>query len=98
MLDREGVMMIWAESLPRARWLQCTRSSRNKCEAKSNPTKSDSQSGIGSLQSKQKNHNSSSTQSKGSTSKQKDPTPNLSPKLGKDGKLTPQEHQHHLNN
>jgi len=43
-------------------------------------------------QSKQKNNNSGSTQSKGSTSKQKkSTTPDLSSKPGKDGMLTPQE-------
>ena len=56
------------------------------------------QSRNGSLQSKQSNNNSGSTQSKGTTSEQKEPTPNLSPKLSKDGKLMPQEHQCCLNN
>jgi len=37
-------------------------------------------------------------QNKGSTSEQKEPTTDLPLKLGKDGKLTPQEHQCHLDN
>jgi len=60
---------------------------------------SEQKSGKGSSQSKQNNSNSSSTQGKGSTSEQKkSTTPNLSMKLGKYRKLTPQEHQHHLDN
>jgi len=71
--------------------------SRNKSEPKSDSNKSDNKSGKGS--SKQKNTNSGSTQSKGSTSEQKKATtPDLSSKLGKDGKLTPQERQCHLDN
>src|SRR5882724_13497657 len=83
-------------------WEQCgevshqTRasgSSRNKSKQKSNSNKSDNKSNKGSSHSKQKNTSSSSTQNKGSTTKQKPTTPNLSSKLGKDGKLTPQERQ-----
>ena len=52
----------------------------------------------GSSKSKQRDSNSSSgsTSSKGSTSESKKSNPDLSSKLGKDGKLTPQERQHHL--
>jgi len=75
-----------------------SRSSVNKSDPKSDPTKYLSQSGNGSLQSKKNNKNSSSTQSKGSTSEQKEPTPNLLLKLRKDGKLMPQEHQCCLDN
>ena len=72
-------------------------SSGNKSEPKSDSNKSDNKSGKGS--SKQKNTNSSSTQGKGSTSEQKKATtPDLSSKLGKDGKLTPQERQRRLDN
>src|SRR5882724_6252379 len=73
--------------------------SGNKTEQKSDSSKSDNKSSKGSLHSKQKNNNSGSTQGKGSTSEQKKPTtPDLSSKLRKDGKLTPQERQHHLDN
>src|SRR5882672_10298187 len=68
--------------------------SRNKSKHQSESSKSDSKSGKGSLHSKQKNNSSS----KGSTSDQKKPDPDLSSKIGKDGKLTPQEQQHCLNN
>src|SRR5882724_8683153 len=47
---------------------------------------------------KPKNTNSGSTQNKGSTTKWKPTTPDLSSKLGKDRKLTPQERQHRLDN
>src|SRR5882724_229800 len=43
-------------------------------------------------------NNPDSTQSKGSTYAQKEPTSDLPPKLGKEGKLTPQECQCHLGN
>ena len=66
----------------------------NKIDLKSNTAKSDSQSGNKLSQSK---NNPGLTQSKGSTSEQKEPTSNP-PKLGKDGKLTPQECQCCLNN
>jgi len=76
-----------------------TRISGNKTKQKSDSSKSDNKSGKGSSQSKQKNNHSGSTQSKGSTSEQKkSPTPDLSSKLGKDRKLTPQERQCHLDN
>jgi len=42
--------------------------------------------------------NPGSMQNTGSTSEQKEPTSDALPKLGKDGKLTPQEHQHHMDN
>jgi len=73
-------------------------SSGNKSTQKSDPAKFDSKSSNGSLQSKNNNNNYGSTQSKGSTSKPKEPTTDLSSKLRKDGKLTPQEHQYCLNN
>src|SRR6266481_869888 len=63
--------------------------SGNKSESKSE--KSDHKSNKGSLQSKQKNTSSSSSQSKGSSMEAKKTNPDLSSKLGKDGKLTPQE-------
>ena len=71
--------------------------SRNKSENKSNNSKTEK--GKGSSKSKQKDSNSSSglTLSKGSTSESKKLNPNLSSKLGKDGKLTPQERQCRLN-
>src|SRR5882724_7851868 len=73
--------------------------SGNKTEQKSDSSKSDNKSGKGSSQSKQKNNNSGSTQGKGSTSEQKKPTtPDLSLKLRKDRKLTPQERQRRLDN
>ena len=67
--------------------------SRNKSENKSNNSKTEK--GKGSSKSKQKDSNSSSrsTSSKGSTSESKKSNPDLSSKLGKDGKLTPQERQ-----
>src|SRR5882724_13076924 len=60
--------------------------------------KSDNKSGKGSSHSKQKNTNSSSTQNKGSTTERKPTTPDLSSKLSKDRKLTPQERQCRLEN
>src|SRR6266481_832728 len=53
--------------------------------------KSDHKSNKGSSQSKQKNTSSGSSQSKGSSTEAKKTNPNLSSKLGKDRKLTPQE-------
>ena len=74
-------------------------SSGNKSEQKSDSSKSDNKSGKGSSQSKQNNNNSGSAQCKSSTSEQKkSTTPDLSLKLRKDGKLTPQECQRHLDN
>src|SRR5467141_3920172 len=64
-------------------------SSGNKSDNKSDSAKSDNKSGKS--KSKQKDNNSGSTQSKGSYSDLKKSTPNLSLKLRKDGKLTPQE-------
>ena len=71
--------------------------SGNKSENKSNNSKTEK--GKGSSKSKQKDLNSSSgsTSSKGSTSESKKSNPDLSSKLGKDSKLTPQERQRHLN-
>ena len=70
--------------------------SGNKSENKSDNSKTEK--GKGSSKSKQKDLNSSSgsTSSKGSTSESKKLNPDLSSKLGKDGKLTPQERQCHL--
>ena len=70
--------------------------SGNKSESKSDNFKTEK--GKGSSESKQKDSNSSSgsTSSKGSTSESRKSNPNLSSKLGKDGKLTPQERQCHL--
>ena len=67
--------------------------SGNKLENKSDNSKTEK--GKGSSKSKQKDSNSSSgsTSSKGSTSESKKSNPDLSSKLGKDGKLTPQERQ-----
>jgi len=64
--------------------------SRHKSDNK--PDRSDSnKSNTGSSQSKQKNMSSGSTQGKGSSTEAKKTNPNLSSKLGKDGKLMPQE-------
>ena len=57
--------------------------------------KPDSHPGNTSSQSK---NNSGLMQNIGSTSEQKEPASDALPKLGKDGKLTPQEHQHHMDN
>ena len=71
----------------------------NKADQKSDSTKSDSRSGKGSSNSKSKNTQSGSSQGKGSSSDpKKSATPDLSSKLGKDGKLTPQERQHRMDN
>src|SRR5882724_4283327 len=48
--------------------------------------------------SSQSKNNSGSTQNKGSTSEQKEPISDTLPKLSKDGKLAPQEHQCHMDN
>ena len=70
--------------------------SGNKSENKSDNSKTEK--GKGSSKSKQKDSNLSSslTSSKGSTSESKKSNPNLLSKLGKDGKLTPQERQRRL--
>ena len=67
--------------------------SGNKSENKSDNSKTEK--GKGSSKSKQKDSNlsSGSTSSKGSTSESKKLNPDLSSKLRKDGKLTPQERQ-----
>ena len=71
----------------------------NKADQKSDSTKSDSKSGKGSSNSKSKNTQSGSSQGKGSSSDpKKSATPDLSLKLRKDGKLTPQEQQRHMDN
>jgi len=71
----------------------------NKADHKSDSTKSDSKSGKGSSNSKSKNTQSGSSQGKGSSSDaKKSATPDLSSKLGKDGKLTPQERQRRMDN
>jgi len=78
---------------------RASRSSGNKSEHKSDSNKSNNKSSKGSSNSKKKNNNSGSTQAKGSSSeKKKSTTPDLSSKLRKDRKLTPQEHQHCLEN
>ena len=71
-------------------------SSGNKSEK--NDNKSSSDKGKGSSQSKQKNNSSSgSNQNKGNSSEPKKTlTPNYASKLRKDGKLTPQERQRHI--
>ena len=75
-------------------------SSGNKSE-KNNNNKSSSDKGKGSLLSKQKNNNnlsSSSNQNKGNSSEpKKTSTPDYTSKLGKGGKLTPQERQCRIN-
>jgi len=87
----------WERRNEVSRETRASGSSGNKSEPKSDSNKSDNKSGKGF--SKQKNTNSGSTQGKGSTSEQKKaPTPDLSSKLGKDGKLTPQERQRRLDN
>src|SRR5882724_10464561 len=73
-------------------------SSRNKSKQKSDSNKSDNKFGKGSSHPKQKNTSSSSTQNKGSTTEWKPTTPDLSSKLGKDGKITPQERQRRIDN
>src|SRR5467141_1237421 len=71
-------------------------SSGSKSDNKYDSAKSDNKSGKS--KSKQKDNNSGSTQSKGSSSDPKKSPPDLSSKLGKDGKLTPQERQRRLDN
>src|SRR5882672_1348967 len=71
-------------------------SSGNKSDNKSDSAKSDSKSSKS--KSKQKDNNSGSTHSKGCSSDPKKSTPDLSSKLRKDGKLTPQKQQCHLDN
>src|SRR5882724_5320565 len=84
----------WERKEELSRETRASGSSGNKSEHKS-----DNKSSKGSSNSKQKNNNSGSTQGKGSSSEQKkSTTPDLSSKLGKDGKLTPQERQRHLDN
>src|SRR5882724_3047753 len=82
-------------SLPQSR----SSNTGNKADQKSDSTKSDSKSGKGSSNLKSKNTQSGSSQGKGSSSDpKKSATPNLSSKLRKDGKLTPQEPQCHMDN
>jgi len=89
----------WERKGELSRETRASGSSGNKSKHKSDSNKSDNKSGKGSSNPKQKNHNSGSTQGKGSTSEQKKPNvPDLSSKLGKDGKLTPQECQRRLDN
>ena len=75
-----------------------SRTSGNKSEQKSDSSKSDSTSGNSFLQSKQKDGKSGTSISKDSPSELDEPASEYSSKLGKDGKLTPQEHQCHLDN
>ena len=70
--------------------------SGNKSENKSNNSKTEKGKGYSKSKQKDSNSSSGSTSSKGSTSESKKSNPNLSVKLGKDGKLTPQERQRHL--
>src|SRR5882724_2932529 len=81
-----------------SRKTRASGTSGNKSKHKTDSNKSDNKFGKGSSHSKLKNTNSGSTQNKGSTTERKPTTPNLSSKLGKDGKLTPQERQRRLNN
>ena len=89
----------WEHKVEITRKTPAANSSSNKSE-KNNNNKLSSNKGKGSLQSKQKNINnlsSSSPQNKGqSLEPKKMSTPDLSSKLGKDGKLTPEERQHRL--
>ena len=85
----------WERKAEIARETPTASSSSNKSEKNDN-NKSSSDKGKGSSQSKQKNNNnlSSGSLNKGKSSEPKKTlTPNLSSKLGKDGKLTPQERQ-----
>src|SRR5882724_8196298 len=72
--------------------------SGNKSKQKSDSSKSDSTSGNSFLQSKQKDGKSGTSISKDSPSEPKEPASDYSSKLGKDGKLTPQERQRRLDN
>ena len=82
---RPSMPIIWHHHTEITRESGTSGSSRRKFEQKSDSAKSNSKSSNNSSQSKQKNTNSSSN-------------PDLVSKLGKDGKLTPQEHQCCLDN
>src|SRR5882672_63093 len=86
----------WERKGELSRETRASGSSGNKSDNKSDSAKLDNKSGKS--KSKQKDNNSGSTQGKGSSSDPKKSTPNLSLKLGKDGKLTPQERQRRLDN
>ena len=88
----------WERRSEVSRETRASGSSRNKSKHKTDSNKSDNKFSKGSSHSKPKNTNSGSTQNKGSTTERKPTTPDLSLKLGKDGKLTPQERQRRLNN
>src|SRR5882672_724876 len=79
----------WERRNEVSRETRASGSSGNKSEPKSDSNKSDNKNTHS--KSKQKDNNSGSTQGKGSSSDPKKSTPDLSSKLGKDGKLTPQE-------
>ena len=89
----------WERKAEIARETPAANSSGNKSD-KNNNNKSSSDKGKGSSQSKQKNNNnssSSSNQNKGHSSEPKKMlTPDYASKLGKDGKLTPQERQRRI--
>src|SRR5882672_877766 len=86
----------WERKGELSRETRASGSSGNKSDNKPDSAKSDNKSGKS--KSKQKDNNSGSTQGKGSSSDPKKSTPDLSSKLGKDGKLTPQERQRRLDN
>ena len=89
----------WEQKVVIACETPTANSSGNKSEKKNN-NKSSSNKGKGSSQSKQKNNNNSSSgsnQNKGNSSEpKKTSTPDYTSKLGKDGKLTPQERQRRI--
>jgi len=94
--DSENLSSYWCMILG-TKWELSTKPKFPDLLENKSEHKSDNKSGKGSSNSKQKNNNSGSTQGKGSSSeREKSTTPNLSLKLGKDVKLTPQEHQCHL--
>ena len=100
---RKLVQAIYSRYKERKAEITCetpaTNSSSNKSEKNDN-NKSSSDKGKISLQSKQNNNNNSSSGSSQNKGKSLEPkkmsTPDLSSKLRKDRKLTPQERQHHL--
>ena len=79
----------WERHVEVSHEIAISGTSGNKSESKSE--KSDPKSNKGSSQSKQKNMSSGSSQSKRSSTEAKKMNPDLSSKLGKDGKLMPQE-------
>ena len=73
--------------------VNASSTSRNKLENKSDNSKTKKVKGSSKSKQKDSNLSSSLNSSKGSTSESKKSNPDLSSKLGKDGKLTPQERQ-----